>query len=833
MTNNLPFNGLNTEIALERLKKNGKNELPSDQPKMLYRIAFEVFKEPMFLLLVICGGLYVIIGDYREGFILLSTIIIIIAITIFQHQRTEKALFELNKLAVSKVLVYRDKNLVWILSTDIVIDDIVKLTEGCIIPADGIYMYGDGIAVDESFLTGEAISVFKSCETNNELFSGAFITKGSGFMIVKKTGVETQIGKIGKSLQTIQKVTSPLQMEFKKLIKNLFVIGILLSVTVTLLYYFSRHDLTNAILNGLSAAMAILPEELPVVFTIFTILGSLKLSKIKVLTRKQNAIENIGSITVICSDKTGTLTQNIMRITDVFIDGQWENIDNETNRRITLQTLINKLSFATDQQSFDPMDKAINKLSNVQNENNFECIKDFPFNTKDMVYYRIVCDKIFQTTSIYCKGAPETIFKMCFDDNNIIQQMEKQVIELAQGGKRIIALASYSLNAIKVPNELPKNNYLFEGLFAFEDPIRPEAPAAVLSCKNAGIKVFLITGDFPNTALGIAEQLGISVNKEVLRGDVMDKLSDKELFDYLTKSNVIARVKPEQKLRIVDVLQKNGEVVAMTGDGINDAPALKAADVGIAMGLKGTDLARATASLIILDDNFASIVHAIRLGRGIIENLQKAFSYILSIHIPIIGLTLIPSINISLPILLLPIHIVFLELIIDPISSIAFETQPLEGNVMHQPPRNPKRLFFGWHQIGYSIVKGTLLLASILSIYFITKNDKNTEETIRGILFSSLILGNIALIWSSLSSKPSLNIYSIIKNKFAIFVLGLAMTILFLALFIPQLGLLFKISNPGSKNLIIVFLATVLFFLCLEATKYIFRKKSILTSSSE
>jgi Ca2+-transporting ATPase len=725
-------------------------------------------------------------------------------------------------------MVYRDKKLKWVLTTELVIDDIVKLTEGCIIPADGIYIFGDGIAVDESFLTGESVNVYKSSERNkNELFSGSFITKGSGFMKVQSTGIATEIGKIGKSLQTIQKETSPLQEEFRKLIRILSIIGIFLSITVATLFYVNRFDLTKAILHGLSAAMAILPEEFPVVFTLFTILGSLKLSRIKVLTRKQNAVENIGSVTAICCDKTGTLTQNSMKITHVYIKETWKDLGAPNFQLKTIQMLFDKLSLSTNPESMDPMDKAIHGLSKVQDDKEYPMVKEWPFNTFDLTFSRIILDKKKETLNVYCKGAPETIFKMCFDDAKLIRELEKKVIEMANEGKRIIALASSTLTGSTIPTELPKKHYQFEGLFAFEDPIRPEVPAAVRTCKKAGIKIYLITGDFPNTAIGIAEQTGISSNKAVLKGETMDTLSDQELANFLTKGNIIARVKPDQKLRIVKLLQKNGAIVAMTGDGINDAPALKAADIGIAMGNKGTDMARATASLILLDDNFDSIVKAIRMGRGIIENLQKAFSYILSIHIPIIGIALIPAVNNNLPILLLPIHIVFLELIIDPISAIAFETQTLEGNVMQRPPRNPKRLFFGWSQILYSILKGLLLLATIFIVYFFAKNEIYSEETTRGLLFSSLILGNVALIWSSLSSKPNFNPLSILKNKFAMVILSLALIILTLILLLPQLGSLFKISNPGLKNLILILVATVLFFLCLEGSKLIFRKNNL------
>jgi Ca2+-transporting ATPase len=825
MNSNFPFKGLTSENAKEKIKIQGRNELPVDKPKIFLRIAKDVLKEPMFILLILCGGLYILLGDYREGTILLSTIVIIIAITMFQHQRTEKALFELNKLAISKVMVYRDNELKWISSTDLVIDDIVKLTEGCIVPADGKYIYGDGIAVDESFLTGESNTVYKSLESKTELFSGSFVVKGSGFMSIQRTGIETEIGKIGKSLQTIQQETSPLQIEFKKLIRSLSIIGIFLSVMVAFLFYINRHDLTNSILNGLSAAMAILPEEFPVVFTIFTILGSLKLSRIKVLTRKQNAVENIGSITSICCDKTGTLTQNSMKITDIYENTIWTHLDDKNTKVKQLQFLINKLALATDSDSFDPMDKAILKLSDTNEINNYHSIKDFQFNASKMTYSRIVCQNESKHRIILSKGAPETIFKMCFEDTNVIQELEKRVIDMANSGKRIIALASHTLKDEFIPAELPTSNYHFEGLFAFEDPIRPEVPNAVQCCKDAGIKIFLITGDFPNTALGIAKQIGIATDNKVLKGDEIDNLTDEDLTISLSKTKVIARVKPEQKLRIVKLLKKNGEIVAMTGDGINDAPALKAADVGIAMGQKGTDLARATASLIILDNNFNSIVEAVKMGRGIIENLQKAFSYILSIHIPIIGLALIPSINNELPILLLPIQIVFLELIIDPISSVAFETQILENNVMKRPPRNPKSLFFGWTQIIYSLTKGSFLLASIVLIYHITKSEIQSDETLRGLIFSALILGNVALIWSSLSSKPNFNPINLIKNKFAVFILSLALLFLTLILYIPKLGLLFKISNPGMKNLSITLAILILFFLSIECSKYLFKKR--------
>ncbi len=826
MNSNLPFKGLTSEIAKEKIKYQGRNELPIDKPKIFLRIAKDVLKEPMFILLITCGGLYLFLGDYREGIILLSTILIIIAITLFQHQRTEKALIELNKLAITRVMVYRDNALKWISSRELVTDDVVKLTEGCVVPADGIYIYGDGALVDESFLTGESNAVYKSTEIQNKLFSGSFIVQGSGFMKIQTTGIDTEIGKIGKSLQTIEQDSSPLQIEFKKLIKSLSIIGIFLSVLIAILFYLNRQDITNAILNGLSAAMAILPEEFPVVFTIFTILGSLKLSRLNVLTRKHNAIENIGSVTTICCDKTGTLTQNSMKITNIYENNSWKNVNGHKPLSKKSQVLIRKLALATEKDSFDPMDKAVFKFIDTEDITNYTTIKDFPFDSSKMIYTRIVSTNDSNNTLILTKGAPETILNMCFDNADTIKELQNQVIEMANSGKRIIALASFKIKDESIPLELPASNYNFEGLFAFEDPIRPEVPKAVQCCKDAGIKIFLITGDFPNTALGIAKQIGLANDCNAITGEEIGLLTDEELLILLFQNKVVARVKPEQKLRIVKLLKKSGEIVAMTGDGINDAPALKAADVGIAMGQKGTDLARATASLVILDDNFNSIVEAVKMGRGIIENLQKAFSYILSIHIPIIGLALMPSINYQFPILLMPIHIVFLELIIDPISSLAFETQTLEKNVMRRPPRNPKRLFFGWSQIFFSITKGTILLASILLIYFITKKEIQTDETLRGVLFSALILGNIALIWSSLSNKTNFNPFRQNKNKIARVILGCAFLFLTLILYIPKLGSLFKIQNPGIKIILITLAVTILFFISLEYLKLLLKRRN-------
>lgn len=816
--------GLTSEEAQKQLEIHGFNELATANPKNILHIAKEVLKEPMLFLLISCGILYVIIGNYKEGIALTISILIIIFITFYQYRKTEKALYLLKKLSSPRALVIRDKKEIRIPGREVVPNDIILLNEGDRVVADAIVIEGINLTLDESILTGESLAVTKN--TNNTdahplVFSGTLVVQGKGIAKVNSTGMNTQIGKIGSSLQKIEQTKTRLQTEMRVLISIFFAIGLFICAVVVFAFYFSRGNFVQSLLNGLAATMSILPEEFPVVLTVFLALGAWRLSKNKVLTRDPSAIENLGAATVLCSDKTGTITQNKMEVvalyngTEIFFKDLFEE------KRHLINNLIKVAHRATPQDAIDPMEKAIGEAHEfffISKEPHPKLIKEYPLSHELLVMTRVTENTLGNTPFVAAKGAPEAIFNLCKMDEHLILKHLVAAHELAHQGFRVLAVAEALFENETLPDSQHEFEFNFLGIIGLEDPIRPEVPQAIKECHNAGIKVIMITGDFPVTAKSIGQQIGLQ-NLEVLTGDDLTKLTEKELQSKMKTTQLFARVLPDQKLRIVEALKANNEIVAMTGDGVNDAPALKAAHIGIAMGNKGTDVAREAASLVLLDDNFASIVAAIRSGRRIFDNLQKAMSYITAIHIPIIGLTLFPAFFSSLPILLMPIHLVFIELINDPICSIAFETEQEEKGIMNRPPRNPNNPFFGKKSILKSALQGLLLFGLTMGVYLYSKYQNHTEAEIRAIVFAALIIGTLSLILTNLSkTRPFYEAFT--EKSTAIFaILITSLLLLFLILYIPILQDIFKFQSKGLPSFIPSLLGGLLLLVLLESRK--------------
>jgi Ca2+-transporting ATPase len=814
--------GISSNKAEEQLKFFGYNELPSAKPKKIWQIALEVVKEPMFILLLCCGLVYLLLGDYSEGVILLCWVFVIIFITFYQHRKTEKSLEALRQLSSPRALVIRDGIETRISGREVVPDDIVILHEGDRVPADALVLESENLTIDESLLTGESAPVIKKEDSENTVYSGTLVVQGKGFVQVINTGLKTQFGKIGKSLQSIEEDKTRLQLEIKKLIRNLFIAGAIISLGVITAFYFTRGNFLNAILNGLAAAMALLPEEFPVVLTVFLALGAWRLSKNKVLTRKPSAIETLGSATVLCSDKTGTITQNKMAIAALFNNNKIYFKDDSNFNNEDIKELLSILKHASQTNSIDPMEKAIcgeyEKFKS--NQNNLTLLKEYPLSKELFAMTRVLKSESDNSVVAFSKGAPEAIYKLCRLSDTEIAKHTKIVQALAEKGYRVLAAAKSTWNNTELPEKQNDFDFHFMGLVAFEDPIRPEVPDAIRDCYEAGINVIMITGDYPATAKSIANQIGLKHNENVLTGADLKIMSDDDLKEKIKHTHIFARIIPEQKLQIIKALKANGEIVAMTGDGVNDAPALKAANIGVAMGLKGTDVAREASSLVLLDDNFASIVQSIRSGRRIFDNLQKAMSYIIAVHIPIIGLVLMPAFFSWLPILLMPLHIVFLELIIDPVCAIAFESEQEEKSIMNRPPRKANELFFGWSKIIFSLLKGIVLLGMVMVIYFVSINEGHTDGEIRAIAFSSFIIGNVFLILSSLSDTR--NFLSVIREKnYAIIVIStVAIVILLLTITLPFLNQIFAFEFPGYRHFISSLVGATVMLFILEIIKY-------------
>jgi Ca2+-transporting ATPase len=805
--------GLSQKEASEILQKDGYNELPSSKPKSILKIAFGVVKEPMFLLLVACGTLYLGLGDIQEGLMLLSFVFVVMGIEFYQEKKTEKALDALKDLASPRALVIRDGETIRIAGKDVVKGDIVVLQEGDRVPADAVVLKNNNLQADESLLTGESVPVGKREWREGDIiltpggddlpvvYSGSMIVQGNGLVKVTATALNTEIGKIGKALESVKEEPTQLKSEMGTLVKRLAFIGILLCILVITIYTITRGDLLKGFLAGITLAMAMLPEEFPVVLTIFLALGAWRMSKKSVLTRKPSAIETLGSATVLCTDKTGTLTQNRMTVTRLFNGTDFSGIVSGDSFPEPFHEIIEYGILSSQVNPFDPMEKAIINIGDrfLQNSEHIHkdwvMEKEYPLSRDLLAMSRVFSNTETGEQVIAVKGAPEAIFDLCHLNGERISRYEKAVAEMASDGLRVLGVARASLISGELPSLQHDFDLEFVGLIGLSDPIRTNVPDAVKECYNAGIRVIMITGDYPVTATNIGKEIGIKDPQLLITGPELKEMTDEELCERIKVVNIFARVIPEQKLKIVNALKKNKEIVAMTGDGINDAPALKASNIGIAMGEKGTDVAREASSLVLMDDNFASIVGAVRMGRKIFDNLQKALGYIFAIHVPIAGLSLIPVLFADLPLILWPVHIVFLELIIDPACTMIFEAEKEEKNVMLRPPKDINKPFFGAGQIFFSCMQGMGIIVICLLVYFIGLKMGYSEKSVRTLTFVTLIISNISVILSNRSWTTGIFKILLTPNKAVMWIIGGAFVFLVLILNLQFLLDLFQFEK--------------------------------------
>jgi Ca2+-transporting ATPase len=807
--------GITQKEASEILRKEGYNELPSSKPKGIFRIAFGVAKEPMFLLLVSCGTLYLILGDIQEGLMLLSFVFVVMGIEFYQEKKTEKALDALKDLASPRALVIRDGETIRIPGKEVVTGDVVVLQEGDRVPADAIVMKSTNLLADESLLTGESVPVRKREWNGGDnsfipggddipvVYSGSMIVQGNGIVKVTATALSTEIGKIGKALESVKEEPTQLKREMGTLVKRLTIIGIILCIIVIAIYTVTRGDLLKGFLAGITLAMAMLPEEFPVVLTIFLALGAWRMSKKSVLTRKPAAIETLGSATVLCTDKTGTLTQNKMTVTRLYNGTDFFSVIPGGPFPEAFHKIIEYGILSSQANPFDPMEKAIINTGDqfLKNSEHIHADwimeKEYPLSKDLLAMSRVFSNTGTKEQVIAVKGAPEAIFDLCHQNSETISGYEKAVAVMASEGLRVLGVARAVLITGKLPLIQHDFEFEFVGLIGLSDPIRKNVPDAVKECYNAGIRVIMITGDYPVTATNIGKEIGIKNPELFITGSELKDMADDELCERIKAVNIFARVIPEQKLKIVNALKKNREIVAMTGDGINDAPALKAANIGIAMGEKGTDVAREASSLVLMDDNFASIVGAVKMGRKIFDNLQKALGYIFAIHVPIAGLSLIPVLFADLPLILWPVHIVFLELIIDPACTMIFEAEKEEKNVMSRSPKDINEPFFGAKKILFSCLQGVGIIVICLLVYFIGLKMGYSEKSVRALTFVTLIVSNISVILSNRSWTSGIFKILSTPNKAVTWIVGGAFIFLILILNIPFLLNLFLFEKIG------------------------------------
>ncbi|MGN0973596.1 MAG: cation-translocating P-type ATPase [Bacilli bacterium] len=758
------FKGLNDkEVVLSR-ENNGTNELSKKKKKSLLLKIIEIFKEPMFLLLILAASVYFIVGEYTDGIIMLVFVIGVCFIEFIQENKTDKALEELNKLTSLNVQVIRNNKKITISSNEVVVGDIVLLEEGDKVPADGEVLYAQSLGVNESSLTGESEIVYKNTkdDTNNYFklnmcYSGTNVTNGMGIIKITAVGNKTELGIIGESLAFVKQEKTPLEKQIKKLVLVCTIISGLIFLLTLIINYFNHPELmfeeriVESILAGITIAMATIPEEIPVVLTVFLAMGAWQLTKKNTLTRNMKTIETLGTVNVLCTDKTGTLTENKMKVQEVY----------EVS-----STFLETLYYACPIVAYDPMEISIKDYCKKKEDFKItsNITKEFAFTAETKMMGQVWND------SLLCvKGAYENVLPLCNLSSEDLNLVKNKIHQFSSEGYRVLAVARKD-NLKEVPNSLKETNLSFEGLVALYDPPRYGVKSSLEKCYSAGIRVVMITGDSGDTAKGIAKKLNIHHSDEVITGIELEKMSDDELFEKVKTVNIFARVYPNHKMRIVNALQKNKQIVAMTGDGVNDAPALKKANVGIAMGNRGTNVAKESADLILLDDNFNTIVKSIENGRNIYKNIRKAISYILAIHIPIALLSLFVPIF-KLPTLLLPIHVMLLELLIDPTSSIIFQRIKPSSSIMNEKPRDINESILSFKDTIKSILQGLLIYFVVFITYILLiRNNIDTNLSIT-IAYSILVLSIMLIAYQLKNDKLTINNFiDSFKDKISFFV---------------------------------------------------------------
>lgn len=831
--------GLTEKDALIRLQQEGPNELPAKQKRNLATIVYDVLREPMFVMLVAGGVLYLLFGETADALMLLGFLLVVMIITIVQAQRTEHALDALRMLSSPRALVIRDGERRRVAGREVVAGDWVILSEGDRVPADGLVRQALHLEIDESLLTGESIAVRKVPSINDQLdkpggddlasvFSGTVVTSGQAIVEIVSTGQRTQLGKIGRALEQTQVEATMLQKETRRIVRLLAITGLTACSLVVVAFAVTRGGSFEAwqqgFLAGIAMAMAVLPEEFPVVLTIFLALGAWRLSKSAVLTRKMHAVETLGAATVLCVDKTGTLTQNQMRIRVLAAGGMSTDLSDLPGELPQPEHgLLACAILASKQDPFDPMEQALHSAgerflkNTLRLHSEWSLVREYPLTPASLAV-----SHAWQTDQnhilVATKGAPEAVAELCRMTAEQREALNDEVLQLASQGLRVLAVAQGVIESGLLPERHQDIALEIVGLLGFEDPLRPSVPEAVAECQTAGVRVVMITGDFPATAKSIAQQAGFDDCERVITGAELETMSSQELRQQLHGVQIFARVVAEQKLRIVNALKENGEIVAMTGDGVNDAPALKAAHIGIAMGGRGTDVAREAASLVLLDDDFSSIVKAVKLGRRIYDNIKKAFVFIVAVHVPIAGLSMLPVFFADWPLLLLPVHIAFLQLIIDPACTLIFEAERAEADIMQRPPRDSAEGLFTKDTLSIALLQGFSILVMCIAVFLLARTG-HSDDAARALTFVTLVVAFVVVILVNRSWVRSALDMLRVPNPAARWVLIGAASVLAVTVLVPFARQLFHFAPLHLPDLLLSLSAGFLCVLWFEAIK--------------
>jgi len=851
--------GLSSREATQRLHDDGPNELPQTRRRTLWHMAGDVAREPMFQLLVAAALVYLMLGDRGEALMLLGFVAIIVAITLVQEHRTERVLEALRDLTSPRALVQRDGAPQRIPGREVVRGDLLVLADGDRISADALLLSAHDLQVDESLLTGEAVPVHKRALAPGEpvpdlasvrpggdgqplVYAGTVVVDGQALARVLATGARSQIGRIGQTLGTVQPPATPLHRQTRRLVRVFSVLGLALSLVVLVLYGLLRGDWLGGVLAGITLAMSMLPQEFLLILTVFMAMGAWRLSRQRVLARRAATIEALGAATTLCSDKTGTLTENRMAVAELLLPGgasaRWSADADALPTRF--HRLLDSAILASEVLAIDPMERACQALgarhlapagaaaatSLPPSHAGWTLVHEYGLSPALLAMTHVWQAPGEPDAVVATKGAPEAVAGLCRLDAAARQALLDQAQALAERGLRVLAVARARHAGADWPATPGDFNFELQGLVALADPLRPSVPAAIAECRAAGIRVLMITGDHPATARAIARQAGLDAGGTVTTGAELARLDDAALAARLDHTTVFARVLPEQKLRIVEALKARGEVVAMTGDGVNDAPSLKAAHIGIAMGGRGTDVAREASALVLLDDDFSAIVGAVRLGRRIFDNLRKAMAFVLAVHVPIAGLSLLPLL-LGWPLLFLPVHIAFLELLIDPVCSIAFEAEAEEPDVMQRPPRDSRAPLFSAGLITWSLLQGGLVLVAMAGLLGHLLQQQVPEAEARATTFVALVCANLGLIVVNRSFSTSLWATLRRPNPVLRRIVLATLVLLAAALVVPPLRALFHFSLPAPGLLVLALASAVTLTVLVDAARRLGRSGAL------
>ncbi len=794
--NNFDIQGLDDKQVAEAREKYGYNRLNYKKENGFFDALKSLVKEPMVILLLAASAIYFVSGKVGDGAFMASAIVLVSAISLYQDSRSRNALEKLKNFTQANSKVIRKGEVVEIKSEELVVGDSLMVEEGTSVAADGTIVHSNDFSVNESILTGESMAVYKDKTTENKLiFSGTTVASGLAIATITAIGNETKLGKIGKSLESIKEEKTPLEIQISNFVKKMVMFGAVVFLIVWAINYFKSYSILDSLLKALTLAMSIMPEEIPVAFTTFMALGAWRLMKMGIVVKQMKTVETLGSATVICTDKTGTITENKMSLAKLFTLSSQKISDAENTTNDAEKELIRLAMWASEPIPFDAMEVALHdayaKTTTDDERPHYKMVHEYPLGGKPPMMTHLFENEQGRRI-VAAKGAPEALMNVCKLTDTEKQQIENAITTLATDGFRVLGVGEASFEGNNFPQTQEEFPFAFKGIVAFYDPPKKNIQKVLEDFYAAGISVKIITGDNAATTTAIAKQIGFKGYEKSLTGDELMQLSDSEVEEKVLATNLFTRMFPEAKLKIINALKAKNQIVAMTGDGVNDGPALKAAHIGIAMGKKGTEIAKQAASLILLEDDLSKMVEAIAMGRKIYTNLKKAIQYIISIHVPIILTVFIPlALGWLYPNIFSPVHIIFLELIMGPTCSIIYENEPMEKNTMIQQPRPFTSTFFSWKELTTSIIQGLMITIGTLLAYQYAVYQGFSESHTRSMVFMVLIAANIFLTLINRSFYYSIITTLGYKNNLVLFIISITVAISGLLLYVKPLAKFF------------------------------------------